>query len=52
MVKSSQIGVSTPRKESWDKVTGLAKYNGDIVPRGTLHGKILISTYSHFKPRT
>ena len=43
----SQIGVSTPRKESWDKVTGAAKYNGDIIPTGTLHGKILTSTYSH-----
>ncbi|NLY46157.1 MAG: xanthine dehydrogenase family protein molybdopterin-binding subunit [Tissierella sp.] len=44
---NSQIGVSTPRKESWDKVTGRVKYNGDIIPTGTLHGKILTSVYSH-----
>ena len=47
MVRDSQIGISTPRKESWDKVTGAVKYNGDIIPKGCLHGKILTSTYAH-----
>src|SRR5699024_271954 len=42
-----QIGVSIPKKESWDKVTGRAKYNGDMYTPDTLHGKILASTYSH-----
>lgn len=44
---NSQIGVSTPKKESWDKVTGRAKYNGDIIPTASLHGKILTSTHAH-----
>ncbi|MBU5440381.1 xanthine dehydrogenase family protein molybdopterin-binding subunit [Tissierella sp. MSJ-40] len=43
----SRIGVSTPRKESWDKVTGAAKYNGDIVTPNALHAKILTSTHAH-----
>ena len=47
MATNPQVGISTPRKESWDKVTGAAKYNGDIIPKGCLHGKILTSTYSH-----
>ncbi|MDR7870993.1 MAG: xanthine dehydrogenase family protein molybdopterin-binding subunit [Tissierellaceae bacterium] len=47
MKANSQIGVTTIRKESWDKVTGRAKYNGDIIPIGTLHAKILTSIHSH-----
>ena len=42
-----QIKVSTPKKESWDKVTGRAKYNGDNITTYTLHAKILTSTYTH-----
>lgn len=42
-----QIGVSVPKKESWDKVTGRAKYNGDNITTNTLHAKILTSTYAH-----
>ena len=41
------VGVTVPRKEAWDKVTGAAKYNGDIVTSDTLHGRILTSTYAH-----
>ncbi len=41
-----QIGVSVPKKESWDKVTGRAKYNGDNITTNTLHAKILTSTYA------
>lgn len=44
---NSQLGVSIPKKESWDKVTGAAKYNGDVVPVGTLHAKILTSIHAH-----
>ena len=36
-----QIGVSIPKKESWNKVTGRAKYNGDHITVDTLHAKIL-----------
>lgn len=42
-----QIGVNTPRKESWDKVTGAAKYNGDISTPNTLHARMLTSTQAH-----
>ena len=31
MKYESQIGVSTIRKDAWDKVTGNAKYNGDTI---------------------
>jgi CO/xanthine dehydrogenase Mo-binding subunit len=47
MPTKSQIGVSTLRKEAWDKVTGAAKYNGDRIPRSTLHARILTSTKAH-----
>jgi CO/xanthine dehydrogenase Mo-binding subunit len=43
----SRIGVSTPRKEAWDKVTGVAKYNGDISTPNTLHARMLTSTHAH-----
>lgn len=42
-----QIGVSVTRKESWDKVTGRAKYNGDNISPDTLYGKVLTSTQAH-----
>ena len=42
-----QIGVSIPKKESWNKVTGRAKYNGDHITVDTLHAKILTSTHAH-----
>jgi CO/xanthine dehydrogenase Mo-binding subunit len=43
------IGVSIPRKEAFDKVTGTAKYTDDIVSPGMLHAKILTSRYAHAK---
>ncbi len=43
----SKIGVSTVRKEAWDKVTGAAKYNGDMDTANTLHAKLLTSPHSH-----
>lgn len=42
-----RIGISIPRKESWDKVTGAAKYNSDINTPNTLYAKILPSPYAH-----
>lgn len=47
MENITRIGVSTPRKESWDKVTGTAKYNGDTISPDVLHARILTSTYAH-----
>ena len=43
------IGVSIPRKEAFDKVTGIAKYTDDQISPGMLHGKILTSPYAHAK---
>ena len=47
MTYKSQIGVSTIRKEAWDKVTGNAKYTGDTHFNGSLHARILTSTHAH-----
>ncbi|WPC40362.1 xanthine dehydrogenase family protein molybdopterin-binding subunit [Clostridium sp. JS66] len=41
------IGVSIPRKESLDKVTGAAKYTDDTIIPGMLHAKLLTSPYAH-----
>ena len=39
--------MTTIRKEAWDKVTGNAKYTGDTHLNGSLHARILTSTYAH-----
>lgn len=41
------IGKGVPRKESFEKVTGNAKYTGDYFTKETLHGRLLISPYAH-----
>ncbi|EJE7233427.1 xanthine dehydrogenase family protein molybdopterin-binding subunit [Clostridium sporogenes] len=46
---SNTIGVSIPRKEAFDKVTGVAKYTDDTLLPGTLHAKMLTSRYAHAK---
>lgn len=43
------IGVSIPRKEAFDKVTGIAKYTDDFTSPGMLHAKILTSPHAHAK---
>lgn len=35
------VGTSAPRRDAVEKVTGQAKYAGDIVPPGALHARIL-----------
>jgi len=45
--ETKQIGVSSLRKEAWDKVTGTAKYTGDMIEVGTLHARLLTSTCAH-----
>ena len=35
------VGTSAPRRDAKDKVTGKAKYAGDIAPAGALHARIL-----------
>ncbi|BDR68217.1 aldehyde oxidase [Clostridium tetani] len=47
MMDISRLGVSTLRKEAWDKVTGAAKYNCDTKTPDTLHAKMLTSTHAH-----
>lgn len=46
-MENTAVGVSVPRKESWDKVTGTAKYNNDHIIPGLLHAKIRASTFAH-----
>ncbi len=35
------VGTSAPRRDALEKVTGKAKYAGDIVPPGALHARVL-----------
>ena len=49
MSNTNGIGVSIPRKESFDKVTGAAIYTDDFVSPSMLHVKILTSPYAHAK---
>ncbi|MFI5245807.1 MAG: molybdopterin cofactor-binding domain-containing protein, partial [Gemmatimonadales bacterium] len=35
------VGTSSPRRDAIDKVTGRAKYAGDVVPPGALHARIV-----------
>jgi nicotinate dehydrogenase subunit B len=35
------VGTSPPRRDAIDKVTGRAKYSGDIVPPGAVHARIV-----------
>lgn len=41
------IGESLPRKESLDKVRGVAHYTGDRMDAGILHARQAISPYAH-----
>jgi CO/xanthine dehydrogenase Mo-binding subunit len=41
------VGKAIPRIESYDKVTGFAKYTNDMQYPGMLHGWLLTSPYSH-----
>ncbi len=43
----AQIGVSVPRKEAWDKVTGAAKYTADLAQPAMLHAALHTSTQAH-----
>jgi isoquinoline 1-oxidoreductase len=35
------VGKSMPRRDAQEKVTGKAKYSGDVVPSGALHARVL-----------
>jgi CO/xanthine dehydrogenase Mo-binding subunit len=43
------IGQSVPRVDGVEKVTGQAKFVGDLAVSGMLHGKIIRSSYPHAK---
>ncbi|CAG7615901.1 xanthine dehydrogenase family protein molybdopterin-binding subunit [Paenibacillus allorhizosphaerae] len=43
------LGKSVPRKETWEKVTGTAKYTNDIVRPGMLHATLAVSPHAHAK---
>jgi len=43
------IGLSIPRPDGPDKVTGQVQYVADLNPRGLLHAKLLRSPYAHAK---
>ena len=45
------VGHSVPRVDGVDKVTGKAKFVGDLVVPGMLYGKILRSPYPHARIR-
>src|SRR6266536_359911 len=47
MVAFQVIGKPTPRVEGVEKVTGEAKYTGDVALAGTLWGKALHAPYAH-----
>jgi len=41
------IGISVPRKESWSKTTGAARYVRDFSRPGLLHAQIAVSPHAH-----
>ena len=41
------VGLSIPRPDGPDKVTGKVQYVADITPRGLLHAKLLRSPHAH-----
>ena len=41
------VGKSIPRKETWEKLTGITQYINDISASGMLHAKIAISPHAH-----
>src|SRR6202047_1434493 len=45
------VGVSVPRKEGWDKVTGTARYVDDMVLPGMLYGATVRSNVARGKIR-
>src|SRR5687768_8983217 len=46
-VNFSVVGTSVPRVDGADKVTGKAKYTGDLIIPGLIEAKFLRSPYAH-----
>src|SRR5437762_13907793 len=45
------IGLSIPRPDAPEKVTGVVQYVADLSPRGLLHAKLLRSPHAHARIR-
>lgn len=43
----AEIGIDKHRIESWQKVTGEAKYTDDLPSAGLLHARLTVSPYAH-----
>jgi CO/xanthine dehydrogenase Mo-binding subunit len=41
------VGKGIQRKDTWDKVTGKARYTGDFLTPGMLHVRMVTSTFAH-----
>ncbi len=41
------VGRSIPRVDGYEKITGQAKYAGDLQMPGMLHGRLVVSPYPH-----
>jgi len=50
-MKARVVGQSVPRVDSWDKVTGRARYPGDFSMPGMLYGKVAWSKHPHARVR-
>lgn len=48
-MSGSAIGKTVPRKESWQKATGTARYVNDIARPGMLYAKLAVSPHAHAK---
>src|SRR5512143_3378256 len=46
------VGQSVPRVDGIEKVTGKAKFLGDLAVPGMLYGKVLRSSYAHARIRS
>ncbi|HLI05928.1 MAG TPA: xanthine dehydrogenase family protein molybdopterin-binding subunit [Ktedonobacteraceae bacterium] len=45
--RPAHVGMSLPRVDGFDKVTGQARYAGDLQVPGLLHGRLILSPYAH-----
>ncbi|HEV2583380.1 MAG TPA: xanthine dehydrogenase family protein molybdopterin-binding subunit, partial [Ktedonobacteraceae bacterium] len=45
--RPAQVGVSLPRQDGPDKVTGRARYAGDQTAQGLLYARLVTSPYAH-----
>lgn len=41
------VGKPSPRRDAFDKLTGLVRYAGDISVSGLLHARLVLSPYAH-----